>query len=212
MLFQLFRGLGTIMVLLPSLDASLLSKALGQTARMPRPYFTSAPTRTNRLAPEASLGYQMNAIYDRVGQQTRLSLQTFHRVERTPDGAFASFSVSATYGGPGPSWQSDSVEFEFMTFSPTRRGWALGHLTTLRVTIADSVLTFPTHTYEKMRMRLGDRYRSERLTFRIAASDLASLAAASNVELKLGRFRFKIDGRGLDGIRAFSRRLRAGTP
>lgn len=212
MLSHFLHGLGAVMVLGTLVDGGLLSEAASQSPRSIRVAVRPAPSGfTDRAAASSSAGYQLNVIYDRVTHRTRVSLLTFHRVERTPDHASASLAVSASYQGQELSELPDSVEFDFTTFAPIRRGWALGHATDLKVTLSNAALVFRAAEYRKMALRLGDPYRKEMLNFRVATTDLIALLRASPVELKLGRFQFRIDEPGLDGLRAFTRLLMPAT-
>lgn len=206
--FQLIHALGTVLVLGFALDGGVFSEAASQSPRSMRGTIRAAPSAfRDRAAGSSSASYQLNVIYDRVADRTRVSLLTFHRVKRTPDQSSASLSVSATYQGQALAEPPDSVEFDVTTFAPVRRGWALGHATDLKVSLNDAALVFRTTEYRKMALRLGDPYRSEMLTFHIATSDLVTLLHAAPVEFKLGRFRFRTDSQEVEGLRAFVRRL-----
>ena len=162
------------------------------------------PLPPNRVVYE----YQLSSVHDRIAHRTRVSLQLFQRSGHVADGSFMSFWISATYSGQVLRTVPDSVELEFIGYSPLRRGWAFGHPRSLIVVLDDSVqLEFTSPNYLRTPTHFGDSRRIDALHFRVSTPDLVRLASSVHVVVKVGRYTIKLDQRGLEPIRAFIRQL-----
>ncbi len=210
MSMRLERAASAVVVLLPSIAASLSSQADTQAASVLAPAATVVPMPPH-AAGEAdweAKDYQMSAIYDRVTNRTRLTIIPAQKYQAAMDRASVSIAVSVTYPGRGLTTVPDSVEFLFTAWAPARMGWALGHAGTLKLMLEDSLpVQIPSTSYQRLPVSFTASGRTEMVVFRVATPQVTALAASSKGKLKVGRFTIKLDAHGLEGLQTFARRL-----
>ena len=204
------RVMSAVLALLPSVPGRLCSQADTEAARtLP----SAAIQRSRPVLPDASADhsindYQLSAVYDRVANRTRVTVVPAQHYQPAFDKPTMSFAVSISYLGRPSAAAPDSVELDFITFTPPRAGWPLAHPHSLRIILDDSVRSeFPAAEYQRMSVGLFDRGRSEMSSYRIPSPAFLQLAGSSRVTLKVGRFTIKLDQQGFEGLRVLAARL-----
>ena len=207
---RLKQVMRTVLVLLPAVPGCVFSQADSQTAAA-LPPVAVPPARPLPPGPSAYRGvheYQLSSIYDRVADRTRVTVVPSQHYQLTFGKPTMSFAASIGYPGHGAVTSQDSVELEFITFTPARSGWGLAHAQPLRITLDDSVhMALPAAGYQRMSVRLLDRGRREIVRFWMPTAEFRRLAASARAKLKVGRFTIKLKQQDLEGLLALNSRL-----
>jgi hypothetical protein len=147
---------------------------------------------------------QINTIYDRITDSTRVSVLILSRSRRFGLGSWVSLDASAAYAGRRPTrWPADVV-LAFEAFTPSRGGWAFARRRELHIRSGDvTKLEVAPAEYVKHPVHFFDSGRRDALYFRIPTAQIATLASEAELTLKVGNANVRLDERRMAVLRKF---------
>jgi hypothetical protein len=188
--------------------------AVGTAAVLQLAVPAAAPARAQSFRGDraSNAGYEVNTIYDRLTDSTRVSVAL--KASSRPFGLRSRVWVDVSFTHPGTrlTVPPEAIVLTLRSFTPSRGGWAFAHPQQLRVLSGKSVkLELPAAEYEKLRVGLFDAGRREMLSFRVPTEQFVAMTAEPELELKAGKARIRLRGRSMDMLRDVTRRLKSAT-
>lgn len=147
-------------------------------------------------------GYEVTKIYDRETDSTRVTFNVLGSSRPFGLESRAWLDLSFTHLGRLLTAPPEAVLLTVESFTPSRGGWAFARPQELRIaTTSGDRLRLPPARYRKLPVHLFDAGRREVLSFRVPARQLTALAGERQLDVEVGKARFRFRERRMAMLR-----------